>query len=247
MCAKRRLRSAWASESSLSAWRSLGPWLPIEGTAKTLIRLDGCPGWSETSLGAQSFCWFCHEAAHIWNERSVHILWIAFKMMASVRFCLSYDVFERIFITLKLPLFQQKMKGCCRWHHGITGHWSSVMWCIVKTNVVQVVINLSLLHAQNLYLNQQNDVRPLKTQTSLTAWVSAQSDQSLCYPPEESLHPWLPTKQTAKTDQISIKDVKWERYITTSILDRQTDRQTDRDRQTESWHENPINFMLVNQ
>ena len=131
------------------------------------------PRWSETSLDAQSICWFCHEAAHIWNERSVHILWIAFKMMASVRFCLSYDVFERIFITLKLPLFQQKMKGYCRWHHGITGHRSSIMWCIVKTNVVQVVINLSLLQAQNPYLNQQNDVCPVKTQTSLTAWVSA--------------------------------------------------------------------------
>ena len=28
-------------------------------TAKTLIRLGGCPGWSESSLGAHSFCWFC--------------------------------------------------------------------------------------------------------------------------------------------------------------------------------------------
>ena len=34
-------------------------------TAKTLIRLGRCPGWSESSLGAQSFCWFCHVAAHI--------------------------------------------------------------------------------------------------------------------------------------------------------------------------------------
>ena len=34
-------------------------------TAKTLIRLGGCPGWSESSLGAHSFCWFCHEAAHV--------------------------------------------------------------------------------------------------------------------------------------------------------------------------------------
>ena len=33
-------------------------------TAKTLIRLGGCPGWSESSLGAQSLCWFCHEVAH---------------------------------------------------------------------------------------------------------------------------------------------------------------------------------------
>ena len=34
-------------------------------TAKTLIRLGACPGWSESSLGAQPHCWFCHEAAHI--------------------------------------------------------------------------------------------------------------------------------------------------------------------------------------
>ena len=34
-------------------------------TAKTLIRLGGCPGWSESSLGAHSFCWFCHVAAHL--------------------------------------------------------------------------------------------------------------------------------------------------------------------------------------
>ena len=31
---------------------ALGPKLPIERTAKTLIRLGGCPGWSESSLGA---------------------------------------------------------------------------------------------------------------------------------------------------------------------------------------------------
>ena len=36
--------------------------------AKTLIRLDGCPGWSESSLGAHSLCWFCHVAAHILKE-----------------------------------------------------------------------------------------------------------------------------------------------------------------------------------
>ena len=45
LSAQRRLRSAWAS------------------TAKTLI-----PGWSESSLGAHSFCWFCHVVAHINND-----------------------------------------------------------------------------------------------------------------------------------------------------------------------------------
>ena len=34
-------------------------------TANTLIRLGGCPGWSESSLGAHSFFWFCHVAAHM--------------------------------------------------------------------------------------------------------------------------------------------------------------------------------------
>ena len=31
---------------------TLGPKLPFEHTVKTLIRLGGCPGWSESSLGA---------------------------------------------------------------------------------------------------------------------------------------------------------------------------------------------------
>ena len=73
-CAQGRLRSAWASAQSDQSLRcpheeSLGPYLPTERTAKTLIRLGGCPGWSEPSLGAQSFCWFCHEAAHIGTDR----------------------------------------------------------------------------------------------------------------------------------------------------------------------------------
>ena len=30
-----------------------------------MIRLVGCPGLSQSSLDAQPFCWFCHEAAQI--------------------------------------------------------------------------------------------------------------------------------------------------------------------------------------
>ena len=72
VCAQRRLRSAcsWASAQSDQSLRcpheeTLGPLLPTKRTAKTLIRLGGCPGWSESLLGAHAFCWFCHEAAHI--------------------------------------------------------------------------------------------------------------------------------------------------------------------------------------
>ena len=53
------------SESLLSAWRKLGSLATHWAQAKTLIRLGGCPGWSESLQGAQSFCWFCHEAAHL--------------------------------------------------------------------------------------------------------------------------------------------------------------------------------------
>ena len=83
------IRPVW-SESLVSAWRKiwswaahsvhsedsdpslwcpheerLGPELPIQCTAKTLIRLGGCQGWSVSSLDAQKFCWFCHEAAQM--------------------------------------------------------------------------------------------------------------------------------------------------------------------------------------
>ena len=66
------IRPVW-SESSLPAWRKLGPlathWAHREDSNQTgqmtLIRLGGCPGWSESLLDAQSFCWFCHEAAQL--------------------------------------------------------------------------------------------------------------------------------------------------------------------------------------
>ena len=66
VCAQRRLRSAWASaqssESLLSSWRNIGP-LPTHWAH----RLGRCPGWSETLLGAHSFCWFCHVVAPVFT------------------------------------------------------------------------------------------------------------------------------------------------------------------------------------
>ena len=39
-------------------------------TAKTLIRLGGCPGWSESYWAHKPFCWFCHEAAHFFRPKA---------------------------------------------------------------------------------------------------------------------------------------------------------------------------------
>ena len=62
------VRPVW-SESSLSAWRKLGSLAAHWAQAKTLIWLGGCPGWSESSLCAKSFCWFCHEAAQFMTAK----------------------------------------------------------------------------------------------------------------------------------------------------------------------------------
>ena len=40
-------------------------------TVTTLIRLGECPGWSESSLGAQPFYWICHVAAHIHSDPNI--------------------------------------------------------------------------------------------------------------------------------------------------------------------------------
>ena len=49
LCVQRKLRSAWASAQSDQSPRcpheeTLGSYLPTERTAKTLIKLGGCPG-----------------------------------------------------------------------------------------------------------------------------------------------------------------------------------------------------------
>ena len=68
LCAQRRLRSAWAStqtDQSLTV-RMKKAWVlsyPLSALQR-LIRLGWCPCWSESSLGTQSFCWFCCEVAH---------------------------------------------------------------------------------------------------------------------------------------------------------------------------------------
>ena len=61
VCAQRRLRSAWASaQSDHSAVRMKKPCV-----FSYPLSAHWCPGWSESSLGAHSFCWFCHVGAHM--------------------------------------------------------------------------------------------------------------------------------------------------------------------------------------
>ena len=85
LCAQQRLRSAWASTQSDHSLRcALSGKLRTQAffmrTAKTLIRQGGCPGWSESPLGAKSFWWFCDEVAHI-KLQVVRVIVFTFDML----------------------------------------------------------------------------------------------------------------------------------------------------------------------
>ena len=55
-------------------------------TAKTLIRLCRCPGWSETSLGAHSLCSFCHVAAQLYFSEDCRTIMMFWKFWNSLTF-----------------------------------------------------------------------------------------------------------------------------------------------------------------
>ena len=75
LCAQWRLRSAWAQSDESQRCppeAKLGPKLPIERTAKTLIRLGGCPSWSESSLGTKVIL-LVFEVAQNASSSSLHM------------------------------------------------------------------------------------------------------------------------------------------------------------------------------
>ena len=93
-----RLRSAWASTQSNQSLRyALNGWLRTQGffmrTAKT-DQTGGCPSWSEYLLGAHSFCWFCHEVAHMCNTVLLH--WNSQMMINNGPCCSSIKLFSNV-------------------------------------------------------------------------------------------------------------------------------------------------------
>ena len=67
-------------------------------TAKTLIRLGRCPGWSETSLGTH--CWFCHEVAH----------W--FIHLCLILTCNNYCLYKEV---ISMSAVLQRLKWAASW------------------------------------------------------------------------------------------------------------------------------------
>ena len=81
-----------SDQSSLTAGRKLGSlathWVHSEDSDQTTG-----PGWSEFSLDAQSFCWFCHEAARIpsaLNRRIWRICTVKILTIRNPKKCCNY-------------------------------------------------------------------------------------------------------------------------------------------------------------
>ena len=99
--------------------------------AKALIRLGGCPGWSEASLGAHSFCWFCHVAAHMclasflfFNKKTsallynfiIHfMIWLKLFLIKSLKWCFKMTVEIGLFYFKNInPIKSIKHDSCFR-------------------------------------------------------------------------------------------------------------------------------------
>ena len=110
--AQQRLRSAWASAQSDQSLRcpheeSLGPYLPIEHIVKILIRLGGCTGWSESSLGAHSLCWFCHEVAQFWTmKREITSNYPPWKILEPPHSISTNNIWKRIISHHKIQIWK---------------------------------------------------------------------------------------------------------------------------------------------
>ena len=85
MCAQQTLRPAWAStQSDQSLWRPHGSLVSYPlSIQRRLIRLGGCPSWSESSMGAHAFLlvlsWgasFAFSCTWEWSNKRLGICWI---------------------------------------------------------------------------------------------------------------------------------------------------------------------------
>ena len=204
-------------------WVAKGPRF-LMWTAETLIRLGGCPGWSESSLGAHSLCWSCHVTAHFCPVVLQYDLWIKklYKLCNSV-LAKCFNVIEFYFKhakTLAISAGHKKILNllmCILMMHKRI--WI-LFWVMVKISHTTITAELKDFPTESQVVKQYNISWQSEMSTKFTcalmtvhwntkwavswqnqqsgmcaqrrlrsAWASAQSDQSLPCPHEESLGP----------------------------------------------------------
>ena len=61
------IRSVWSESSLCAQWVAKGPKCSSCGQRRLWSDRANAQDLSESSLGAQPFCWLCHVPAHLWN------------------------------------------------------------------------------------------------------------------------------------------------------------------------------------
>ena len=123
LCTQRRLRirPVWSESSLCTQWVAKDQAF-LTRTAKTLIRLGGCPGWSESSLGVHDILWvlsWCSLFQH-YMQHSVNIswgTWYSVHVMCSISEGFSRRMYrisqiDRVLVCFPLAIAFQKSKFC---------------------------------------------------------------------------------------------------------------------------------------
>ena len=112
-------------------------------TAKTLIRLGGCPRWSESSLGTQSLCWFCHVVAHLNDSTDCCVGRLSQRLV--------FEWLVRILLQ-QMPFFLHQ--NCYIYHVSLWNGWTSDTWK-EKISLNYIDVDKTNFGLDNLRLNRQ--------------------------------------------------------------------------------------------
>ena len=80
-------------------------------TAKTLIRLGWCPGWSESLLGTHSFCWFCGCGSNKYFQQCYRYFILAkSKKLCSEEFLLKTSLHSTLIVLVQVMMKTDEIK-----------------------------------------------------------------------------------------------------------------------------------------
>ena len=126
------IRPVWSVSSMCTEWVAKDPNF-LQADYEDWSDWAGCPGWSESSLFAQPFCWFCRVAAHIRNIEN-HCL--CDKMSESSD---AVEIFDPLMcIKLRLPLCKFSIEN-------VFYFWVELLTCVVEFIISHSSIILSIL------------------------------------------------------------------------------------------------------
>ena len=139
------------TESSLSAWRQLESLAILWAQAKTLIRLGGCPGWSESSRGAHAIllvlsCAGSYNFSKSWNGLNIHKepeLWCLMAPTRPQHSCSEIHFSFFFFFCFNFAIsFTRKSNVLCKecWPWSDAAFFRHLIWVLIVCHCPQFVM-----------------------------------------------------------------------------------------------------------